>query len=83
VWGIEREPRSLEQCQEEIRELERNKEGLLGRYPSPLPDALDGPDAEPHRVQKMLTVEAAIAPGGALEVSGDVLRVCKMETLST
>jgi hypothetical protein len=48
-----------------------------------MPEALDDLEAdERHRVYKMLRVEAAIAPDGSLEVSGDVISVCEMEPLS-
>jgi hypothetical protein len=48
-----------------------------------MPEALDGLDAaERQRVYGMLRVEAAIAPDGSLEVSGDVISVCEMEPLS-
>jgi hypothetical protein len=69
--------------QEQIRRLEEDKETLLADYANLMPEALDGLEAdERHRVYKMLRVEAAIAPDGSLEVSGDVISVCEMEPLS-
>jgi chromosome segregation ATPase len=80
----ERELMALRNRQEQIQQLEQDKETLLEDYESLLPDALDGLDApERHRVYKMLRVEAAIATDGTFEVSGDVMSVCEMETLST
>ncbi len=59
------------------------REALLDHYASLLPGALDALDAtERHKVYKMLRVEAAICANGSLEVSGDVLNVCKIETSS-
>ena len=69
--------------QEQIRRLEEDKETLLADYANLMPEALDDLEAdERHRVYKMLRVEAAIAPDGSLEVSGDVISVCEMEPLS-
>ena len=80
----ERELMALRNRQEQIQQLEQEKETLLEDYARLLPKALDGLDApERHRVYKMLRVEAAIATDGTLEVSGDVMSVCEMETLST
>jgi site-specific DNA recombinase len=79
----ELELRSLQHRQERIRQLEQDKQALLEHYAGLLPEDLDGLGAaERHRVYKMLRVEAAIGPDGALEVSGDVLTVCEMEILS-
>jgi len=62
---------------------EQDKEALLEDYASLMPEALDGLDAaERHRVYKMLRVEAAVAPDGSLEVSGDVISIREMEPLS-
>jgi hypothetical protein len=48
-----------------------------------VPDALDALDsAERYRVYKMLRVEAVIDADGSLEVSGDVMSACEMETSS-
>ncbi len=44
-------------------------------------DALDS--AERHRVYKMPRVEAAVSMDGSLEVSGDVMGDCEVETSST
>ena len=64
--------------------LQQDKETLLDNYAGMLPDALDALDTpKRHRVYKMLRVEAAIDGDGSLEVSGDVMSVCEMETLST
>jgi site-specific DNA recombinase len=80
----ERELRSLKHRQEQIHQLERDKETLLDDYAGMLPEALDALDApERHRVYKMLRVDALIAADGSLEVSGDVMSVCEMETSST
>jgi chromosome segregation ATPase len=80
----ERELRALRSRREQIRQLEENKQALLERYAGLLPDAIDALDsAERHRVDKMLRVEALIAADGSLEVSGDVMSVCEMETSST
>jgi hypothetical protein len=65
------ELRDLRGRQEQIRQLEQDK------------DALDELDAgERHRVYAMLRVEVRVAPDGSLEVSGDVINVCEMELLS-
>ena len=64
--------------------LEQDKETLLDNYAGMLPNALDVLDTpERHRVYKMLRVVAAIGADGSLEVSGDVMSVCEIETLST
>jgi hypothetical protein len=48
-----------------------------------VPGVLDELDAaERQRVYGMLRVEAAVAPEGSLEISGDVISVCEMELLS-
>jgi hypothetical protein len=74
---------ALTRRQEEIWQLERDKEALLDAYASLMPDALDELDAaERQRVYNMLRVEAQVAPDGSLEVSGDVISVCEMELLS-
>jgi site-specific DNA recombinase len=79
----ERELRSLKHRREQIHQLEQDKEALLSHYVGLLPDDLDGLDATQRRqVYGMLGVEAAIGPNGALEVRGDVINVCDMETLS-
>ncbi len=81
---VERELRALHNRQEQIRQPEQDRETLLEGYAGLVPEALDGLDAtERHRAYKMLRVEAAIDADGALEVSGDVMSVCEMETLST
>ena len=64
--------------------LEQDKETLLDNYAGMLPGVLDALDApERHRVYKMLRVEAVVAANGSLEVSGDVMSFCEMETSST
>ena len=63
--------------------LEQDKETLRDNYAGMLPGALDALDApERHRVYKMLRVEASIDADGSLEVSGDVMSVCEIETSS-
>jgi site-specific DNA recombinase len=80
----ERELKALQSRQEQIRQLEENKQALLERYAGLVPDAVDALDsAERHRVYKMLRVEGVVSADGSLEVSGDVMSVCEMETLST
>ncbi len=80
----ERELRSLKHRREQMRQLERDKETLLDDYAGMLPEALDALDApERHQVYKMLRIEALIASDGSLVVSGYVMSVCEMETLST
>jgi len=80
----EHELRSLQYRREQIRQLEVDKETLLGHYAGLVPEALDGLDAtERHQAYKMLRVEAAVSTDGSLEVSGDVMSVCEMETSST
>ncbi len=82
--AAERELRALDRRREQMRQLERDKESLLDDYAGMLPEAIDGLDApERHRVYKMLRVEAAVSTDGSLEVSGDVMSVCEMETSST
>ena len=55
----------------------------MEHYGSLVPEALDELDAaERHHVYKMLRVDARVAAGGSLEVSGDVINVCEMELLS-
>ena len=82
--AAERELRALGRRREQMRQLERDKESLLDDYAGMLPDAIDGLDApERHRVYKMLRVAAVVAANGSLEVSGDVMSVCEMETSST
>jgi hypothetical protein len=74
--------RTLRGRQEQIRQLERDKQTLLAHYADLVPDALDGLDAaEHHRVYGLLGVEALVAADGSLEVSGDVISVCEMELL--
>jgi hypothetical protein len=76
--------RAIEHRWERILQLEQDKETLLDNYAGMLPDALDALDTpKRHRVYKMLRVAAAIDGDGSLEVSGDVMSVCEMETLST
>jgi hypothetical protein len=49
-----------------------------------VPEDLDNLDAtERRQVYNMLRIEAIIAPDGPLEVSGDILAVCEMASLST
>jgi hypothetical protein len=80
----ERGLRTLRSRQEQVRQLEEDKDALLGHYASLLPEALDDLDApERHRVYKMLRVVAAIGADGSMEDSGDVMCVCEPETLST
>jgi hypothetical protein len=75
---------ALDRRREQMRQLERDKESLLDDYAGMLPEAIDGLDApERHRVYKMLRVAAVVAANGSLEVSGDVMSVCEMETSST
>jgi hypothetical protein len=82
--AAERELLSLKRRREQKRLLERAKETLLNDYAGMLPEALDALDApERHQVYKMLRVEALIATDGSRVVSGDVMSVCEMETLST
>jgi hypothetical protein len=82
--AAERDLRALDRHREQMRQLERDKESLLDDYAGMLPDAIDGLDVpERHRVYKMLRVEAVVAANGSLEVSGDVMSVCEMETSST
>jgi hypothetical protein len=79
----ERELTTFQNHQEQIRHLEKDTVAPLEDYASLLPevpDALDAPEC--HRVYKMLRVEAAIGADGSLGVSGDVMSVCEMETLS-
>jgi site-specific DNA recombinase len=79
----DQELKTLQNRQEQIRQLEQDKEALLEDYASLIPEALDNLDAaERHHVYRMLRVEAAISPDGSLEVSGDVISVCEMELLS-
>jgi hypothetical protein len=79
----ERELRSLKYRQEQIQQLEQDKQALLGYYAGLLPNDLDNLGAvERHRIYKMLRVEATIESDGSLEVSGDVISVCEMEILS-
>jgi site-specific DNA recombinase len=79
----DRELRALRGRQEQIRELERDRDALLKDYASLVPDALDELDAtERHYVYRMLRVEALVAPDGSLEVSGDVISVREMELSS-
>jgi len=79
----DQELRTLRGCQEQIRQLEQDKEALLEDYASLVPEALDELNAaERSRVYAMLRVEARVAPEGSLEVSGDVISVCEMEPLS-
>jgi site-specific DNA recombinase len=80
----ERELRTLRNRHEQIQQLEQDRETLFDNYVGLVPEALDGLDApERHRAYKMLRVAAAIGADGSLEVSGDVMSVCEMETLST
>jgi hypothetical protein len=80
----ERELRTLQNRQEHIQQLEEDKEVLLGHYAGMVPEALDNLDApERHRVYKMLRIEATSSADGSLEVSGDVLSVCELETSLT
>ncbi|HZF57849.1 MAG TPA: hypothetical protein VEZ19_05180, partial [Rubrobacter sp.] len=75
--------RTLQGRQEQVRQLERDKQTLLADYAELMPDALDGLDAaERHRVYGLLKVEALLAADGSLEVSGDVISVCEMEISS-
>ena len=79
----DQELRTLRGRQEQIRQLERDKEALLEDYAGLVPEALDELNAaERSRVYGMLGVEARLAPEGSLEVSGDVISVCEMEPLS-
>src|SRR5829696_97975 len=79
----DQELRTLRGCQEQIRQLEQDKEALLEDYASLVPEALDELNAaERSRVYAMLRVEARVAPEGSLEVSGAVRRGCEMEPLS-
>jgi site-specific DNA recombinase len=79
----DRELRDLRGRQEQIRQLEEDRDALLEHYASLVPEALDNLDAtERQQVYRMLRVEAAISPDGSLEVSGDVISVCEMELLS-
>jgi hypothetical protein len=80
----ERVLRALQSRQVQIRQLEENKQALLERYAGLLPDAVEALDsAERHRVYKMPRVEDAVSMDGSLEVSGDVMGVCEVETSST
>jgi chromosome segregation ATPase len=79
----DRELRALRGRQEQIRQLEEDRHALLEQYASLVPDALDELDAtERQHVYRMLRVEALITPDGSLEVCGDVISVCEMESLS-
>ena len=79
----DRELRALQSRQEQIRQLERDKDALLDDYTSLMPEALEGLNAAGRsRVYGMLRVEATVEPDGSLEVSGDVISVCEMEPLS-
>ncbi len=78
----DRELRALRGRQEQIRQLEQDRDALLEDYASLVPGALDELDAaERQLVYGMLRVEAVVAPDGSLEVSGNVISVCEMETL--
>jgi hypothetical protein len=80
----ERELGTVHNRQEQVRQLEQDREALLEDYATLVPEELEGQDAPGrHRVYKMLRVEAAIGADGSLEVSGDLMSVCEMETLST
>ena len=79
----DRELRDLRGRQEQIRQLEQDRDALLEHYAGLVPEALDELDAaERHHVYKMLRVEAVVWPDRSLEVSGDVINVCEMELLS-
>lgn len=79
----ERELRDLQGRQEQIRQLEQDRDALLEHYAGLVPEAMDELEAEErHHVYKMLRVAASVAPNGSLEVSGDVINVCEMELLS-
>jgi DNA repair ATPase RecN len=78
----DRELRTLRGRQEQLRQLEQDRDALLEDYASLVPGALDELDAaERQLVYGMLRVEAVVAPDGSLEVSGNVISVCEMETL--
>jgi hypothetical protein len=80
---VDRELRALRGRQEQIRQLERDKEALLEDYAGMVPEALDELNAaERSRVYGMLRVEARVAPDGSLEVSGNVISVREMELSS-
>jgi site-specific DNA recombinase len=68
---VEAEFAALQNRQEAIEALERDKEALLDYYASIAPEALDSlTPEERHHLYRMLRLEVVVRPDGDLEVSG-------------
>jgi site-specific DNA recombinase len=82
----ERELEVLQDYQERIEALERDKDALLESYTGTAPEALSNlTPEERHQVYKMLRVRAVVHMDGTLEVSGALagaIGVSKLETAS-
>jgi hypothetical protein len=80
----ERELHPLRQRQEQIRQLERDKEAMPRDYASLVPnDRGDFDAAGRHHAYRRHKTEVTIARDGDSVVSEDVLTLCEMETLPT
>jgi hypothetical protein len=79
----ERELKALNDRQERLESLERDKESILNCYASLAPEALASLGSEErHRLYKMLRLKVAVNVDGTLEIGGnltDGLQVCKPE----
>jgi site-specific DNA recombinase len=82
----ERELKALNDRQERLESLQRDKESILNTYASLAPEALASLGSEErHRLYKMLRLKVAVNVDGTLEVGGDLtdgLQVCKTEASS-
>jgi hypothetical protein len=66
-----RELATLRDRKERIKELERDRDALLGDYAGRTPEALEAFTAEErHRLYKMLRLSVAVYPDGSAEITG-------------
>ncbi len=81
---VQRGLEALRGYQERIEELERDRDALIERYATMVPEALDALDSdERHHVYKLLKLAARVHAGGTVELSGALeenLEVCRTES---
>jgi hypothetical protein len=69
-----KELEALENRQERVEALERDRDALLSSYAGSVPETLDTlTPEERHRIYKMLRLKVATKPDGGLEINGDLL----------
>jgi DNA repair exonuclease SbcCD ATPase subunit len=81
--AAEQELRAFQRRTEHLARLERDRDSLLESYADLVPEAIDALEPEERRrAYRIIGLEVRLAPGGSLEISGDVMSFSRLEISS-